>query len=372
MNLTSLARFAVARTLFAPTSLNEAIARLGYVQADPIRAPARAQDLILRHRVADYRIDDLEAQYPHLDVFEDVLHNYGFFPNALHPVLYPRPLSARWQTYMAEHPTLRQKVLRYLEESDEAHPREVERAVGASTRINGWGGTSSASTMMLEGLLREGRARVVLREAGIRVYARAERRLSKDAWSTAQRANALVHLLVNLYAPISRRSLAQTLRMAGSYKPDVDYAARVQTMVKRGELTSATVDGIEYLWPATEAPAKTEAEDSVRLLAPFDPLVWDRSRFEHLWGWPYRFEAYTPAAKRQWGYYALPLLWRDQVIGWATVERNAKHNKAKVTVGFIAKKPREVAFRQALERERESFGVFLRVQSSHTLLAELP
>jgi hypothetical protein len=54
-----LARYAISRSLFTSHSLNDAIKRLGYVQAEPIRAPARAQDLILRHRVADYRIDDL-------------------------------------------------------------------------------------------------------------------------------------------------------------------------------------------------------------------------------------------------------------------------------------------------------------------------
>ena len=57
----------------------------------------------------------------------------------------------------------------------------------------------------------------------------------------------------------------------------------------------------------------------MRLLAPFDPVVWDRRRFELLWGWAYRFEAYTPAPKRKLGYYALPLLWRDRVIGWANL-----------------------------------------------------
>ncbi len=57
----------------------------------------------------------------------------------------------------------------------------------------------------------------------------------------------------------------------------------------------------------------------MRLLAPFDPVVWDRRRFELLWGWAYRFEAYTPAPKRIRGYYAMPLLWRDQVIGWGNL-----------------------------------------------------
>ena len=51
--------------------------------------------------------------------------------------------------------------------------------------------------------------------------------------------------------------------------------------------------------------------DEVRLLAPFDPVVWDRRRFEVFWGWAYRFEAYTPAPKRVRGYYALPLMWGD-------------------------------------------------------------
>ena len=57
----------------------------------------------------------------------------------------------------------------------------------------------------------------------------------------------------------------------------------------------------------------------VRFLAPFDPVVHDRDRFELLWGWTYRFEAYTPAPKRKLGYYAMPLLWRDRVIGWANL-----------------------------------------------------
>ena len=78
--LDDLRRYAVARTLFKPTTLARAIDRLGFVQADPIRAPARAQDLILRHRVAGYRAGDLERRYPRLAVDEDCLVNYGFVP----------------------------------------------------------------------------------------------------------------------------------------------------------------------------------------------------------------------------------------------------------------------------------------------------
>ena len=70
----------------------------------------------------------------------------------------------------------------------------------------------------------------------------------------------------------------------------------------------------------------------MRLLAPFDPIVWDRRRFELLWGWTYRFEAYTPAPKRKLGYYALPLLWRDQVIGWANA--SVRNGRLALATGF--------------------------------------
>jgi uncharacterized protein YcaQ len=101
-------------------------------------------------------------------------------------------------------------------------------------------------------------------------------------------------------------------------------------------------------------------DDVVRLLAPFDPLVWDRVRFELLFGWEYRFEAYTPAPKRKLGYYAMPLLWRDQVIGWA----NAKVDGGvlDVQLGYVSgKAPREAAFRRALEEEVERLREFLGV-----------
>ena len=83
-------------------------------------------------------------------------------------------------------------------------------------------------------------------------------------------------------------------------------------------LAYAQVDGVNWYWPLQENATHCPSQDTVRLLTPFDPVVWDRDRFEMFWGWQYRFEAYVPAAKRRLGYYALPLLWRDRVIGWGT------------------------------------------------------
>ena len=90
LTLDHLRRYAVARSLIAPTTLPKALARLGFVQADPLRAPARAQDLTLRHRVAGYRVGDLEARYPALPIEEDFFVNYGFVQRPIHHLMHPR------------------------------------------------------------------------------------------------------------------------------------------------------------------------------------------------------------------------------------------------------------------------------------------
>jgi uncharacterized protein len=124
------------------------------------------------------------------------------------------------------------------------------------------------------------------------------------------------------------------------------------------------VDGVQWLWPEGENPlSKRHAtSESVQLLAPFDPVVWDRRRFEMLWAWAYRFEAYTPAPKRMRGYYALPLLWRDQVIGWGNL--SVADGRLKTELGYAAgKPPREAAFKRELSAELERIEIFLNLSS---------
>src|SRR6476646_3371160 len=96
MTLDDLRRYAVARSLFTPTTLKRALDRMGFVQADPIRAPARAQDLTLRHRVENYHAGDLERRYATLDVHEDVFVNYGFVTSAVQALMHPRGRMNRW------------------------------------------------------------------------------------------------------------------------------------------------------------------------------------------------------------------------------------------------------------------------------------
>ena len=81
-------------------------------------------------------------------------------------------------------------------------------------------------------------------------------------------------------------------------------------------------------------------------------------RFERLWGWAYRFEAYTPPAKRVRGYYALPLLWRDEVIGWGNL--SVVDGRMQADLGYVSgQAPKEKDFWQALDAELEAMAAFL-------------
>src|SRR5690349_20284454 len=113
---------AINQSLFAPLSLQEGIQKLGFVQADPIRAPARAQDLILRHRVEGYRAGDLERRYPELDIEEDYLYAYGFLPRNVWRLLHPRVITGL--------SAIEKKVLKVVRTYGRMHPRELEAHLG--------------------------------------------------------------------------------------------------------------------------------------------------------------------------------------------------------------------------------------------------
>ena len=335
---------AVAQSLFPPTTLAGAIDRLGFVQADPIRSPARAQDLILRHRVRGYRAGDLERQYTALDVEEDNLYAYGFLSRPVWQLLHPRktpPLRA-----------FEKKVLETVNRLGEAHPRALEAHLGKRRVINAWGGYSKATTHALEWLHWRGLLRIARRENGIRVYCSPRSR--EEVPPSAERLRTLIMVYARIFAPSPEKSLQSVI---ARHRELGNTRHVLADMIRQGELRRDTVDEVMYVSPA-DAAVDGEAPRQVRFLAPFDPVVWDRTRFEHLWGWAYRFEAYTPVKKRVRGYYALPLLWRDEVTGWANTTFNG--GKLDVDVGYVNKRPRGVEFRGELDAEIARMEEFLR------------
>jgi len=347
--------YAVARTLFTPTTLAKAITRLGFVQADPIRAPARAQDLTLRHRVKGYHAGDLERRYSALDIEEDFFVNYGFLPRATQALMHPR--TPKTVLTVARRKQM-DAVLDYVRAHGVVHPRAVDAHFAHGTSRNWFGGSSNASTQLLDDMHYRGLLRIAGRVSGVRTYA--ERIAPEDVPDPQQAMDALVDVIVHKYAPLPERSLGELINHLRGGTPQWAHLRREALARAKERLASATVDGQAYYWPATENPASRchSPAEIVRLLAPFDPLVWDRRRFEHLWGWAYRFEAYTPAVKRVRGYYALPLLWHDQVIGWGNV--SMVDGQLQVELGYVAgKPPRGTHYQRALDEELDRLRVFL-------------
>jgi uncharacterized protein YcaQ len=360
ISLADLRRYAVARSLFTPTSLSKAIERQGFIQADPIRAPARAQDLTLRHRVKGYRVGDLEQRYGQLAVEEDFFVNYGFVTPALHTLMHPRSALREWP---AERWAQAQAVWHFVEQRGEAHPREVDAHFAHGHTTNGFGGQSKASTQLLDAMHYRGLLRVARRDNGIRCYAAHRPQTAPDG--VPESLDRLVDALVKLYAPLPLPGLKQLVSMLKHGVPQWQGQLRAALQRAQQRLPQADVEGVRWFWPADEDPGsrRWKAPDGVRLLAPFDPVVWDRDRFERLWGWAYRFEAYTPPAKRVRGYYAMPLLWRDQVIGWGNLA--VVDGGLRAEIGYVSDQaPREAAYRQALDAELADMSGFLGLRQS--------
>jgi uncharacterized protein YcaQ len=368
ITLSHLRRYAIARSLFKPTTLKRAIEKLGFVQADPIRAPARAQDLTLRHRVKEYRAGDLERRYPKLGLEEDFFVNYGFLPRVHHALMHPRTVRIKFTPTRSKQA---EAVLAFVRERGIVHPREVDAQFSHGRVTNWFGGTSNASTQLLNQMHYRGLLRVARRDSGVRVYevrepepAVASQMAEAAEMAAAAKMDALVDVIVHKYAPLPAStlgSLVYFLRYGAPQWTKERSAALARAKLRLGH---ARVEGTDWYWPAAENPQsrRWRPDDAVRLLTPFDPVVWDRRRFEIFWNWAYRFEAYTPAPKRKLGYYALPLLWHERVIGWGNL--TVAGGRLNASFGYTdGRAPRNPAFRAGLDLELNRLRAFLKTEN---------
>lgn len=337
-----LKKIALSNSLFPATQLVTALELLGFVQADPIKSPARAEELILRHRVSGYTVGELQQNYQTLSLEEDYLYAHGFMIPKVWKLLHPRTT-----TKLAG---FHKKVFTEIAKQKRVDQNLLQAALGKKQVTNWWGGKSQAVKMALEELHYMGYIKIAGRKGSNRIYAYFEP--TEHALSIEQRLAKLVLHTVQILNPVTIQTLNQALhrqrRYFGQTKPIID------RLLKEDRLSRQTADGLEYISLPT-SPVN-QRHEGVKFLAPFDPLIWDRQRFEHLWGWPYRFEAYTPKAKRIRGYYAMPLLWNEDIIGWANVTKQGE-----VDLGFVDKRPTSKQFASDLSDEVNRLRTFLKL-----------
>ena len=232
--------------------------------------------------------------------------------------MHPRTARTVWTAARAEQAAA---VLAFVRARGSAHPREVDAHFAHGKVKNWFGGSSNASTELLDVMHYRGLLRVARREGGTRVYAArspAAESAAEDPQDLAvanSRMDALVDLIVRKYAPLPAVTLGQLVsHLRGGAPQWTAHRAAALARAKQ-RLGHVRTDGIDWYWPADDRPASTRwrPDEEVRLLTPFDPIVWDRRRFEMFWI-SRTAEAYTaPSAS---SVITLPLLWHERVIGW--------------------------------------------------------
>lgn len=321
-----------------------AIRRMGALQIDTIHVVARSPYLVLWSRLGAYEprwLDELLAEGA---LFEYWAHEACFLPIEDYP-LYRRqmidPGALGWKysrPILEKHAEEVQQLLERIREHGPVRSADFERRAGAATGWWNW----KPEKRILESLFTAGELMIARREGFQRIYDLRERVL--PGWSDMElppREETLRELTlraVRCLGVAKARWVADYFRMSKRETP-----ARVRRLAAEAELLTVEVEGWEepgYVHPAAAELANTTAAGELRpvlttLLSPFDPLVWDRARALELFGFDYRLECYTPAPKRRYGYFVLPILRRGALVGRLDAKAHRRDGRFAIRALFL-------------------------------------
>jgi uncharacterized protein len=315
-----------ARPAHAPTrhDVLEAIRRMGALQIDTISVVARSPYLVLFSRLGAYDPAWLDELLTEGSIFEYWAHEASYLPIEdyglfRHRMLAPETMGWKYRTsWVAEHGAQMERVLAWVREHGAVRSADFERQDSGPGAWWGWKPEKRA----LEYLLTAGELMVARRQSFQRVYDLRERvhpAWSDDLLESRQEAERQLVLRAVYALGIAQvQWVADYYRMSRRATPGM-----VRDLVAEGELIEVRVDGwqdVTVIHPAHLNTAAAAADGSFEpslatLLSPFDPLVWDRARASTMFGFDYRLECYTPAPKRRYGYYVLPVLRRGDLVG---------------------------------------------------------
>ncbi len=313
-----------------PGVVRRAIHGLGYVQVDTINVLERAHHLTLASRLDGYRPAQLDRLHVRQRaVFEHWTHDASIIPIEFFPCwkirferYARRGISGAWRLRrLGDDPGKHlRRVLRRIEREGPMRSADFEHPIEGGRGWWDWKPDKAA----LEHLWRCGRLSISRREGFQKVYD-LTRRVYPDALALP-RPRARAHLDWACSEALRRLVIATSGELAAFWSAVSPAEARAwcAAAIRRGSVVEVTVEAADggQPWRAVALPdyeAQAEALPEwprrIRLLSPFDPVVRDRRRAQRLFGFDYRFEAFTPLPQRRYGYYVLPILEGDRLIG---------------------------------------------------------
>lgn len=300
-----------------------AIQRMGALQIDTIHVIARSHLLVLWSRLGFFEPHWLDELLAEGALFEYWSHAACFLP--IEKFRLYRPEMVRWREqsrtegWLKGHAEVAGRVLERIRTEGPVRAADFERKDG---RAGEWWDRKPEKNA-LEELYNTGQVMIARRERFQRIYDLQERVLPD--WTDAELPTS---------NEVERELALQSVRSLGvapaRWVPDYfrrskrGMATRLERLADEGALFRASVPelGAEpaYVHPDHQELLRAAAEGALRsevttLLSPFDPVVWDRARALELFGFDYRIEVYTPAPKRKYGYFTLPILHRGELIG---------------------------------------------------------
>lgn len=304
------------------TTLGKAIDDLNLLQIDSVNVLSRSHYLPLFSRLGSYDRDVLDRHTladRKRKCFEYWAHEASFLPHRFQPLLRWRMDDARngqgiykgLTQFAKEKPQVLEQTLQKVRQEGPLRPRDFGQPAVRSGEWWGWNEHKTA----LEYLFWTGDVTTARRDGFERVYDVPERVLPDEALNapTPDRTDAMRQL-----ARQSARALgiATETDIRDYFRLPLKCARQaVQELVEAGDIAPVQVEDWTrpaFIWKDAR-PARKFARATV--LSPFDPLVWNRDRAHRLFGFHYRIEIYTPAPKRQFGYYVLPILAGEDLVG---------------------------------------------------------
>jgi uncharacterized protein YcaQ len=291
---------------------------LGRVQVDPVAAVARAEQMVVFSRIGPYDVTEIAGALERRELFEYWAYlvptsDFGIHRETMRR--YPRGGTARAayiREWLAANAPFRRYVLRELRRRGPLRSRELEDRHVVPWHTGGWSDGKGLSRM-LDTMWFRGDITVSGRHGGERIWDLAERHLpvGQPRRPAADLAREVIE------ADLRRRGIARREQFGKGFDGEPPGAAKAfRELTREGSVIPVSVTGLRGdWWLHRDLVERVPGELRTMLLSPFDRLIHDRVRTEELFGFRYRLEMYVPKAKREFGYYVLPILHGERLIG---------------------------------------------------------